>query len=91
MSVNHKILYLSFHNSIKKKFGVNRLVSKKELKIKLGRQFLVPKNLTIVALKELENMGLIKKENSVYYKILDINFDLEENVNKFYMQIGLFK
>lgn len=88
--ISNKILYLSFHNSIKKKFGVNRFVTKKELMIKLGRQFLVPKNLRKVALKELENMKLIEKEDEKYFKILDFDLDLEKDVNKFYQNIGFF-
>jgi len=89
MKINKKILYLSFHNSIKKKFGVNRLISKEDIIIKLGRQFLVPKPLRIVALKELEEMKLLKKEDANNYKILEGDFDLEDT-NKFYKTIGLF-
>ena len=89
MKINKKILYLSFHNSIKKKFGVNRLISKEDIIIKLGRQFLVPKPLRIVALKELEEMNLLKKEDANNYKILDCEIDIEDT-NKFYQTIGLF-
>ncbi len=88
--MDNKILYLSFHNSIKKKFGVNRLISKKEIIIKLGRQFLVPKPLRIVALDELEKMKLIKKECNEYYKILDCELNLEEDTNKFLKKLGFF-
>lgn len=89
MKLNNTILYLSFHNSIKKKFGVHKLVHKKELIIKLGRQFLVPKKLRVKAVEELEKMGLIKKEDKDYFKILEGDFDLETNPRKFYKSIGM--
>ena len=88
MRINSKILYLSFHNSLKKKFGVNKVIHKEEIIIKLGRQFLVPKNLRIKAVEELEKMGLIKKEDNDYFKILEGDFDLENNPQEFYKSIG---
>jgi hypothetical protein len=88
--ISIKILYLSFHNSIKKKYGINRIISKEDIFTKLGRQYLVPKKLRIVALKELEEMNLIKKEDNNSYRILDIDFDMEENINKFYSKLKLF-
>ena len=87
--LNNKILYLSFHNSLKKKFGVNRIIHKKEIIIKLGRQFLVPKNLRVLALKELENMGLFKQESRDHFKILEGFCDLEENPKEFFGKISL--
>jgi len=87
--ISNKILYLSFHNSLKKKFGVNKLISKEEIRIKLGRQFLVPKNLRNNAVKELEKMGLIKKQDKNSFLILEGEFDLENNPNKFYKEIGM--
>jgi len=84
------LLYLSFHNSIKKVFGVNRIVTKEELMIKLGRQFLVPKRLRICAIKELENMNLIKKEEGSNFKILDYELNVEEDANKFLKVMKIF-
>ena len=88
MQISNKILYLSLHNSLKKKYGVNRLVKKEDVKTKLGRQYLVPKNLRNIAIDELERMNLIKIEDSYYVKILEGDFDLENNPNKFFMAIG---
>lgn len=89
MKIDNKILYLSFHNSLKKLFGVNRFVEKEMIKIKLGRQFLVPKSLREEAVKELERMKLIEvKGNQI--KILEGDYDLENNPNKFYLELGMF-
>ena len=77
------LLYLSFHNSLRKVYGINRVVTKKELMIKLGRQFLVPKPLRILVIKELEKMNLLKKESKDNFKILDYELNIEEDTNKF--------
>jgi len=84
------ILYLSFHNSLKKVYGSRRIVSEKDLVIKLGRQFLVPKRLRILAIKELENMNLIKKESNNEFKILDYELNIEEDTNNFLGKLNLF-
>lgn len=77
------ILYLSFHNSLKKVYGVNRVVTKKELTAKLGRQYLVPKRLRLHAIKELVKMNLLKELGKEEYKILDYELNIEEDANKF--------
>ncbi len=74
---------MSFHNSLKKVYGINRVVTKKELMIKLGRQFLVPKPLRILVIEELEKMNLLKKESKDNFKILDYELNIEEDTNKF--------
>ena len=76
--LDKKILYLSFHNSLRKKFGVNRVVCKREIIIKLGRQFLVPKHLREDAINELEMMGLLEKIDKNHIKILDCDICLEK-------------
>ena len=84
------ILYLSFHNSIKKVYGIGRIVSERDLIIKLGRQFLVPKRLRILAIKELENMNLVKRESNNEFRILNYELDIEEDTNKFLKKLNLF-
>ncbi len=84
------ILYLSFHNSLKKIYGVNRVVTQEELKIKLGRQFLVPKRLRVVAIKELTKMNLLKEEDKDCFKILDYELNIEEDANKFLKMLNFF-
>ena len=77
------ILYLSFHNSLKKVYGINRVVTKKELTTKLGRQFLVPKRMRIPAIKELVKLNLLKEESKDSFKILDYELNIEEDANIF--------
>jgi len=76
--LDNKILYLSFHNSLRKKFGINRVISRKEVIIKLGRQYLVPKKLRDDALKELEKMGLIECVDRSNVRIIDCELSLEK-------------
>lgn len=89
-TLDTKILYLSFHNSIKKVFGVNQVIPRKEIITKLGRQFLVPANLRIAALKELEDMKLIERVDRDNVKILEPKLDLELDANKFFKALHLF-
>ena len=84
------LLYLSFHNSLKKVYGKNRTVSKELLMAKLGRQFLVPKRLRILAIKELEKMKLLKQESKNNFKILDYKLNIEEDANKFFKIMNFF-
>lgn len=74
---------MSFHNSLKKVYGVNRVVTKKELAIKLGRHPLVPKRYRLDAIKELVKMGLLKEVGKEEYKILDYKLNMEEDASKF--------
>lgn len=84
------LLYLSFHNSLKKVYGTNRVISKKDIMAKLGRQFLVPKPLRILAIKELVGMNLLKKEPNDCFKILDYKLNVEEDTSKFFKRMKLF-
>ena len=84
------LLYLSFHNSLKKVYGKNRTVSKELLLAKLGRQFVVPKRLRILAIKELEKMKLLKQESKNEFKILDYKLNIEEDANKFFKIMHFF-
>ena len=76
------ILYLSFHNSIKKIYGINRIITKEKLMEKLGRQFLVPKLLRPMAIKEHIDKNLLKQESKNEYKILNSKLDIEKDINK---------
>lgn len=87
--ISYNILYLSFHNSLKKVYGANKIVEQKKICEKLGRQFLVNKRLRISAIKELESMNLLKDEGDGYYKILEGDFDLEENTGEFIRSVLL--
>ncbi len=84
------LLYLSFHNSLKKVYGVNKIVTKDQLIEKLGRHGLVPKQLRISTIKELEKMKLLKKESDNKFKILDYELNIEEDTNLFFKMMNLF-
>ena len=88
---NIGLLYLSFHNQLKKKVGLNRILSRKDIKLMLGKHFLVPKNVTVCVIRELELMNLIKKIDKDSYKLLDYNLDIERDVNLFYNTLKIFE
>jgi len=85
-----KLLYLSLHNLLKKRYGVNKIVSRKKLYCELGKHFLVPKNLRDCVIKELENVKLIERQDRDNVKILDYELDIEEDANEFFKKVGLF-
>lgn len=84
-----KILYLAFHNSLKKVHGINNIIARKDIFSKLGRQFLVPKPLRASCLIELERMNLLKREDRDNVKILDFDIDIEKEPDKFIKKLGL--
>ncbi len=84
------LLYLSFHNSLKKIYGVNRVITKRDIMIKLGRQFLVPKPVRVLVIKELQKMNLLKEESKNEFRILDCDLNIEEDINKFFMRLNMF-
>ena len=90
MNENLKVglLYISLHNQLVKKIGVNRTISRKDFFCIIGKHFLVPKNLRMVVIKEMENKNLIK-QTSQEIIILKQEYDLENNINKFYKMVGL--
>ncbi len=77
------LLYLSFHNSLKKVYGVNRVVTRDQLIEKLGRHGLVPKQLRKFAIEELIKLNLLKEESKDSFKILDYELNIEEDANIF--------
>jgi len=83
------LLYLSLHNQLVKKVGVNGIISRKDLFIKLAKHYLVPKNLREAVLKEMESMNLIKRQDRKNIKILKCDWDLEKDTHKFYRWVGL--
>ena len=92
MELKIGILYLGLHNQLIHKFGLNRVVSIKEVFCKLGKHYILPKNLRYIAIKEMEELKLIEKYGRNHIKILDCKLDLnkEEDVNKLYKLAGLY-
>ena len=88
--LNVGLLYISLHNLLRKKAGISRCISKKDFFTILGKHFLIPKNIRIVIIKEMEERKLVKQENQNNIKILDCEVDLEKDTSKFYQRVGLF-
>jgi len=88
--INVGILYLSLHNLLRKKVGVNREISKKDFYCMVGKHFLVPKNIRAVIIKEMEIRGLVKQQNKDTITVLSCDIDLEKNPNKFFQNMGIY-
>jgi spore coat polysaccharide biosynthesis predicted glycosyltransferase SpsG len=88
-TLNIGILYLSLHNLLKRKIGINRCTTKREINAILGRHFLVPKNLRIAVIKELKNMNLVKEDKNEVM-IIDYKLDVTQDANKLFKMLKLF-
>lgn len=88
MEIKRGILYISLHNQLIKKFGVNRTINKKEVYAKLGRHYMIPKNLRELTIKEMEEKGLIKINNQQSITILPCKIDID-NAKEIYKLAGL--
>jgi len=84
------LLYISLHSLLRRKYGINRYISRKDFYTILGKHFLIPKNIRIVVIKEMENRGLVKQETKEEIKILDCNLDIENDTNKWFQKVGIF-
>jgi len=89
-NLNVGLLYISLYNQLVKRVGVGRTLTHKEFFCMIGKHFLVPKNLRPVVVKEMEDRKLVKQELNGEITVLDNDFDLENNANKFYKRVGLF-
>lgn len=87
--LNLGLLYLSLHNQMRKKWGVNRIVSKKDFYAFLGRHFLIPKHIRDASIIELERMDLLERVDKHNIKIKGLNFNLEEDNQKIYNKFYL--
>lgn len=59
----------------------------------LGRQYHLPKSVHAMILKEMEQLNMIEDlgtTKNYNIKILPLLTDPEENINKFYKQLGFF-
>jgi hypothetical protein len=72
------ILYKSFYNLIIRKFGINNIITKKQIFCELGMHFIVPKHLRMEVIDELIALKLIRKESRNIYIILNNQDYLEK-------------
>ena len=84
------ILYVSLWNQVKNKVGINKIISRKEFFEILGRHYLVPKCLRDCVIREMEKRKLIEKNSRDEIKILECEYDLEKDANKFYEMLNLY-
>ena len=83
------LLYLGLHNKLVKKFGVNHLISRKIFFEKIGRHFLLPKNLRPIIIIEMSEKKLIERIDRDNIKILKCEIDIEKDESKLYKLVGL--
>ena len=85
------LLYISLHSQLEKQCGVGGIIGRKKFFEIIGKHYLIPKNLRDVVAKEMEKRNLVKIESKDSIIVLDSNFDLEKDVNKFYMAAGILQ
>ena len=88
--LNIGLLYLSLHNQLKRRAGINKTISRKDFFTILGKHFLIPKNIRIIVIQEMQERELIKQEDKENLLVLPYEIDLETDVNKLYQMAGLF-
>ena len=84
------ILYLGLHNQLVKKFGVNHILTRKEFFCKLGKHYILPKNLRPLIIKEMSDMQLIERVDRDTIKVLACDIDIEKDCNKLFQLAGVF-
>ena len=88
--LNIGLLYISLHSLLRRRVGVNRYISRKDFYTILGKHFLIPKNIRIVVIKEMENRGLVKQGTNEEIKILDCDLNIDKDINSWYQKVGIF-
>lgn len=76
------LLYLGLHNQLVKKYGVNTIITRKEFIIKVGRHYMIPKDMRHWIIKEMEDAKLIEKINRDSIKILGTKINIENDHHK---------
>lgn len=83
------ILYLGLHNQLIKKYK-ERIITRKEFFCKLGKHYLIPKNLKGKVIKEMCNLNLIRRINRDIIEILDSKIDIGKEPDKLYKIAGIY-
>ena len=83
------LLYLGLHNQLYKKFGCNK-ISRKEFLCKLGKHYMIPKNLRESVIKEMTKINLIKRVDRDNILILKSDIDIEKDASKIYEMAGIY-
>jgi hypothetical protein len=78
------LLYLGLHNQLIKKHGVNCIITRKEFFCKLGKHYMIPKDLRHWIVNEMTDKNLIEVVNRDNIKILPCEIDIEKEPQKLY-------
>jgi len=89
--LNINIFYLCVHKRLFEKVGLSGNMLKDDFYILLGEIYHIPKVVRVIILKEMEKLNMIEVVEKDFIKVNPIIIDPEENINKFYEAIGLFK
>lgn len=86
--IKEGILYLSLHNVLVKAYP-EMVISRKVVHERLGRHFLIPKNLRDLVLKEMKEKGLLDYDRRKVI-LSPLVIDLHNDVHKLYELAGLY-
>ena len=84
------LLYLGLYNQLYKKYGANKVITRKEFFCKLGKHYMIPKNLRPLVIKEMEKMVLIELVDRDNIKILTCKINIEEDHHKIFKMAGIW-
>ena len=84
------LLYLGLHNQLVKKYGTGAVITRKEFFEKIGRHYMLPKNLRPLIMKEMENAELIEIVNRDNLKLMLSDIDIEKDSNLIYSCLKMF-
>jgi len=83
------LLYLGLHNQLVKKYGENSTITRKEFFCKLGKHYMIPKDLRYWIIKEMVKVNLIERISRDKIKILKCDINLEGDRQKLAKIISL--
>jgi len=92
--VDIKILYLCVHKKLNDMVNFSRIMKKKDFFFLLGCTYHIPKSLRLFVLKEMEKLNMIEdlgSRSSYDIKVNPLIMDPEENLSKFYKELGIWK
>lgn len=82
------LLYLGLHNQLVKKYGEEAVITRKELFTKLGKHYMIPKDLRHYIIKEMVKINLMEIVNRDFVKVLRSDINIETDKNKLYNLIN---
>lgn len=92
MELKVGILNLKVHNQLRRKYGVNIIMTRKELEGILGWEFKLERGIRVLVINEMIKQKLIEKVDRDNIKILRYDVDIETIAgrNKLCKEAGIF-